>query len=577
MRTVLHVGNIAQNGFLNAKLLNEHGWDCDVLCADYYHFGGSPAWLSLAARDIQKHELGDDFFPNFFRFAETASANPRWFAQGPQIAAITYLWLRRNGPRDTADAAWSVLTYLRFKATALRTTAPFAFVWQRFDFDKAIKDLGVAPEHVPELEAGWQSEALQNRMRDLVREVDGEDPARYLSYPLDPQLWTYLFERYRLLHDLPDLSLQSARNPAQQDRLESIADFRKMQNEGLTIAYGVDLLVPAEPMPDTLPDAVLPEDTVWISGVRPTWKALWPCYRYRVNYATTVTFGLLSGGLPYAGFEHGTIRSIPFEDNVTGRLTRRGYQAASAVLITNADYIKASPRLEFEEHRKVWCPHRFDQDALAQFNAEFKRPRKSDLAIHFFAPARHDWTRGDVHNDKANDRIVHAVASLVREGCRKFVVTFIRYGKDCDATVALISELRLDSWFAWIDPLPNNALWRTYVESHAVLDQFHIPAIGGVGLESLALGCRLITHDNGCLATFFNEQPPLLPACSADDIARQMRRVLDDPVDAAGMGRAAADWFQRRHGPANIIAAFRRAFELIDEDYAAMDQVRAAP
>ncbi len=34
---VLHIGNIANNAYINAKMMNEVGFDCDVLCNDYYH------------------------------------------------------------------------------------------------------------------------------------------------------------------------------------------------------------------------------------------------------------------------------------------------------------------------------------------------------------------------------------------------------------------------------------------------------------------------------------------------------------------------------------------------------------
>ena len=32
---VLHIGNIANNAYNNAKLLNDAGLDCDVICYDY--------------------------------------------------------------------------------------------------------------------------------------------------------------------------------------------------------------------------------------------------------------------------------------------------------------------------------------------------------------------------------------------------------------------------------------------------------------------------------------------------------------------------------------------------------------
>src|SRR5437868_6624289 len=41
---VLHIGNLANNAYYNAKLLNRAGFDCDVLCCDTYHIMSCPEW-----------------------------------------------------------------------------------------------------------------------------------------------------------------------------------------------------------------------------------------------------------------------------------------------------------------------------------------------------------------------------------------------------------------------------------------------------------------------------------------------------------------------------------------------------
>ena len=44
--TVLHIGNIANAAYLNARMLNEVRIDCDVLCYEYFHIMGCPEWES---------------------------------------------------------------------------------------------------------------------------------------------------------------------------------------------------------------------------------------------------------------------------------------------------------------------------------------------------------------------------------------------------------------------------------------------------------------------------------------------------------------------------------------------------
>src|SRR5260370_41290034 len=47
---VLHVGNIANNAFLNAKFLRGAGAEAEVLCYDYYHVMGTPEWEEVDLR-----------------------------------------------------------------------------------------------------------------------------------------------------------------------------------------------------------------------------------------------------------------------------------------------------------------------------------------------------------------------------------------------------------------------------------------------------------------------------------------------------------------------------------------------
>jgi glycosyltransferase involved in cell wall biosynthesis len=76
---VLHVGNIANNAFLNCKFLRQAGVECDVLCYDYYHVMGTPEWEEV---DLQQ-PYGDDFRPRFAAEDLAAYDRPSWFIQGP--------------------------------------------------------------------------------------------------------------------------------------------------------------------------------------------------------------------------------------------------------------------------------------------------------------------------------------------------------------------------------------------------------------------------------------------------------------------------------------------------------------
>ncbi|MBI3180432.1 MAG: hypothetical protein HYZ27_12270, partial [Deltaproteobacteria bacterium] len=52
---VLHVGNIANNAYNNAKFLRRAGIDASVLVYDYTHVMGQPEW-----EDAEFHEQVDE-------------------------------------------------------------------------------------------------------------------------------------------------------------------------------------------------------------------------------------------------------------------------------------------------------------------------------------------------------------------------------------------------------------------------------------------------------------------------------------------------------------------------------------
>ena len=89
--------------------------------------------------------------------------------------------------------------------------------------------------------------------------------------------------------------------------------------------------------------------------------------------------------------------------------------------------------------------------------------------------------------------MLRAAAAVATEG-HEFKLTLVEWGVDVEASKQLIRELDLERFVSWVPPMDKRALWKEYCRSHAVLDQFSLAALGGVGFETLALGCRLITR-----------------------------------------------------------------------------------
>lgn len=73
-RRVLHIGNIMNNGYLNAKFLRRAGLECDAVTVDYRHVQGQPEWEEVAIREEISH-----FEPNWAAASRAGYSRPPWF------------------------------------------------------------------------------------------------------------------------------------------------------------------------------------------------------------------------------------------------------------------------------------------------------------------------------------------------------------------------------------------------------------------------------------------------------------------------------------------------------------------
>ena len=112
----LHVGNVANNAYLNAKILNAQGFDCDVVCADYYHIMACPEWEDS---DFEG-DIHDQFYPDWEAVDLGGFERPRWFAQGPMRYCIAYLCAKRDRKRLLAWFWWNYLRTRRWYSCSQR-------------------------------------------------------------------------------------------------------------------------------------------------------------------------------------------------------------------------------------------------------------------------------------------------------------------------------------------------------------------------------------------------------------------------------------------------------------------------
>jgi glycosyltransferase involved in cell wall biosynthesis len=337
-------------------------------------------------------------------------------------------------------------------------------------------------------------------------------------------------------------------------------------------------LLEGEPVPDAATALLHEEFKRYIGDHSLTFARVLAHYDIVQGYATDGIVPLANHHPAFASYEHGTLRELPFEASLSGLICRIAYRHSPAVFVTNTDVLPSVTRLGLAPERVHYLPHAFDDQKLMRWrdaNPELSPPADG---VVFFSPTRQHWRDANRSLTKGNDTMLRAAGRLWAEG-RRFQLMLVEWGQDVAETKRLIEELGYSQSVRWVPPMGKQDLWRAYCTSHAVLDQFILPALGGVGFEALTLGCRLITRtDQDTLAHFFGAAPPVLPAATIDEVARSMASVIDDTDDRAGVGAAGRVWIDKWHSARRIVAIQAEVYRrLLGFETATATAVSGAP
>jgi glycosyltransferase involved in cell wall biosynthesis len=458
---VLHICNVANYAYANARLMRQYGVEADVIDPDFYHIMATPEWYEAEVTG----DYGNEFFPDWKNLEFQKYRRPDWFIQGPRDMVLQYLALRSardfrgaRRVRRTVEQANNLRAYTENRNELLRrvmaSSAPFA----RFAKSVAKRTLFQLPA-LPAAPSAVAPPVVDEEWRTSVPEV---------LYPL---------------YDISSL-LRTA-----------LAGYDMIQ--GYTVA------------------------------------GMYPAFLRLPNFTA---------------YELGTLRGLPFEDSPMGHICAWTYRNAPAVFVTNVDCIASARRLGIAEERIHPVLHAFDCESAFNYQPTGKLPDGVEVRPpFFFAPARHHWRDGNASWLKGNDVVIRAAGLLKRAGY-DFRILFVEWGQELELSKALIEEEDLNDRVVWTKPLSRPSVWKIYSAATAVVDQFRAAAFGGVALEAMALGKRLVTRfDNTAAAAFFRTSPPICNAATPDAVCRHLSAILEDPDDRRGIGAAAREWMRSEH------------------------------
>jgi hypothetical protein len=644
---VLHIGNIANNAYNNAKIQRAYGIEADVLCHDYYHVMGTPEW-----EDSDFGAEVDPFFPDWWATKLRGFQRPSWFVQGPAPLCISYMVARAKGQKTLArlrrwglEAAYWELLEDRARLTGRprgiaepwKHRVPRYFgvasnrwkhgVWpylMRLDPLRRLRPGAAAARRACRIHFDHMAIEWKRRSRQYLASFDPWKTANQRFYSLRGALrsrvvipllvgatskqpyrgggallalWRWqqrrrglgeTFDRAAFLENKSEKAISSlSSRPNITSALFVIAGRTLFEMILFLVFLPVRLLWRSGEVKDAsestaVADALVARfqkqernvpESVWTDFHRHLTKALTfgpVLARYDIvqGYSIDGIIPLSNGFSKFTAYEHGTLREIPFESTWLGLVCRLVYRSAPAIFITNSDVLGAAGQLELDKDKTCYLPHAFDDRKLDDFrkrNAAIEPER--DL-VQFFCPSRQHWRDQNPSLMKGSDTMLTAAGNLAAEGHR-FRLVLVEWGVDVEASKELIKQFKLGEFVSWIPPMNKKFLWEQYCRSHAVLDQFSLPALGGVGFEVLALGRRLITKiDSEQLHMFFGCAPPVLPATNVRELTDSMRSVVLDPQDAAGIGTAGRQWITDFHSARRIVALQANAYRSLLEQEA---------
>jgi len=586
---VLHIGNIANNAYLNAQILNDAGFNCDVICYDYYHIMGCPEWEDADFDD----EIENHFNPDWTSVDLHGFQRPRWFAQGPLEACITYLQAYHAGHDEPSQEWWnvmekatsvagnplSILRRVKRKVTTLctkLTTKGKACLKACFEH---FAEIMRSPRHALTLptmvirQIRRLLHAILSRISNVV--------IRVVCFAKFPQIYVRTRRLFKPSVDntqqtssgfsivmcvvlfVPLIIMVSARriwNWSQ--RLISLvmwqtpieADPVKQRFKKLQATF-------IESFPDR-EDQLSASDVIAYASVLPKWRELFKHYDAVIGYATDGLLPLLCDKRPYLAFEHGTIRNIPFEPTAQGRLCAVTYRLANTSLITNCDNIKAAGELQLDNY--CFVPHPVNERHInSECTGELRESLKRELDCDFivFHPSRQHWEpRRHPDWEKGNDILIRGFADFIRNTASHAGAIFVDWGQKVDESRKLLEELGIGHHVKWIAPLPNRRMINYIRASDVVADQFFLGAFGSLTPKALLHECPVMLHlDEERHRWCFPEMPPVINVNTPEGVCEGLTRLYNDEGYRQDLIHNGSAWYHRYHSNDVISTTLTRA------------------
>lgn len=501
------MGNVANNGYIMAKILNDNGIEAHSFVPDYYHVNGCPEWEDA---DFVNN-IDNIFNPDWHRQKYLKRyKRPKWFAQGPRYTALRYLVHYAEKNRIRAAYYWFIMAIIRIMTSDRRVSKLFLPVWNSryvtMIRNTCINNPGkkVLEKTFTEIQMIYPSDRMRRVFAKTPRNVKKPDSFEALSK----------ISKFKLDKDDDDVEISAF----QADPIMQLGYFDIGQSFYQRLFNAYDLVVGFA-----------------IDGAHP-----------------------LAYGKPYIAFEHGTIRNLPFESSFNGYLAKSVYTEADRVYISNCDNIEAAEKMEIENYD--FCPHpiteRLDSSSekADKIRKTFCERRDADFLI--LHPSRQHWhiAGNNTDWDKRNHVLYMAFAWFLRQVNPKALLICVDVGQHVQKSKAFIASLGITDRVVWISAKPHIEFMRYIQAADVIADQFGAPGIGGIPPKAMMVGKPVITKsDDKIYEWCFDMMPPILKADTEEDVLEQLTRLYTDKEFANQVSKECVKWYQQEYSNQRIL------------------------
>lgn len=590
---VLHIGNIANNGYNIANLLNQAGVESDLIIGPYYHVAGCPEWEDSEFEG----DLGDHFYPHWHKVKITNGFDrPKWVAQGPWETCIRYHLNRNKGNKLRTKWLWFWLNVCtrtaadepksKIRLSNIAGSPKKTAQWLRFQFWRIkspiylFKRYLYISKHYFYYLVGYFLYYLKhyfylfNYYLNLFKYY--LNLFRYNVFLIGYNIKKKILGIIKFILISNDLTsplfykLRSVkrRRAAIRDKKTRLDDEKKIKlddsatqpnvlQEEIIEKYN---LQKEDTNGDELTEDSAEDELAQYRFLAKEMAPLFDFYDVVIGYSTDGIWPLLAGK-KYIAYEHGTIRTIPFEDSPQGRLCKLVYQKADQVVISNFDNNIAAQRLGLERYTCI--PHyinemRVDPSTSQDIRARYERDFGTDFIV--YNPSRQHWSENrDAGWEKGNDTFIKGFAEFVKKSNPKALAIMTHWGVSLPESKELIKNLDIVDNIEWVEPVPHKQMIQFIQAADVVSDQFLLETFGGIPAKAFMHGTPVLSSFNPKIHEWcFDQMPPFLPAKTVKNIVNSLNNCYENRDYYDEIAAKSAKWYENQHSNTVLLARMTR-------------------